>query len=78
MSAIEEPKEKRRALGRGLDSLLPSGPRAVAPAAPAIMVLDPEQHPPAERAGEAPHPHGIGDVAQMEIAVGAGREAKCR
>jgi ParB family chromosome partitioning protein len=37
MSAIEEPKEKRRALGRGLDSLLPSGPRAVAPAAPAIM-----------------------------------------
>jgi len=42
MAAIEEhkPAEKRRALGRGLDSLLPSGPRvvtsaaSVAPAAP--------------------------------------------
>ena len=31
MAAIEEQKatEKRRALGRGLDSLLPSGPRVV-------------------------------------------------
>src|SRR5690349_7935121 len=40
MSAIEEhkPTEKRRALGRGLDSLLPSGPRlATAVPAPAIM-----------------------------------------
>jgi len=38
MSAIEEqkPMEKRRALGRGLDSLLPSGPRVVT-AAPAVM-----------------------------------------
>jgi ParB family chromosome partitioning protein len=38
VSAIEEhkPAEKRRALGRGLDSLLPSGPRVVA-AAPAVM-----------------------------------------
>jgi ParB family chromosome partitioning protein len=39
MSAIEEPKEKRRALGRGLDSLLPSGPRlatAIVPS-PAVM-----------------------------------------
>ena len=38
LSAIEEhkPIEKRRALGRGLDSLLPSGPREVA-AAPAVM-----------------------------------------
>src|SRR5258708_32052326 len=37
MSAVEEhtPAEKRRALGRGLDSLLPSGPRVVA--APAVM-----------------------------------------
>jgi ParB family chromosome partitioning protein len=36
MSAVEEhkPVEKRRALGRGLDSLLPSGPRVV-PASPA-------------------------------------------
>ena len=39
MAVIEEQKspEKRRALGRGLDSLLPSGPRAVAAAAPAVM-----------------------------------------
>ena len=39
MAAIEEQKpiEKRRALGRGLDSLLPSGPRVVTAAAPAVM-----------------------------------------
>ena len=41
MSAIEEHKhhEKRRALGRGLDSLLPSGPRLATAtvAAPAVM-----------------------------------------
>src|SRR6516165_576292 len=37
MTAVEEPKplEKRRALGRGLDSLLPSGPRMVPPPMPA-------------------------------------------
>jgi hypothetical protein len=36
MAAVEEhkPAEKRRALGRGLDSLLPSGPRVVAAASP--------------------------------------------
>ena len=39
MAAIEEqkPGEKRRALGRGLDSLLPPGPRVVTAAAPAVM-----------------------------------------
>jgi ParB family chromosome partitioning protein len=39
VAAIEEHKapEKRRALGRGLDSLLPSGPRAVATAPAAVM-----------------------------------------
>ena len=39
MAVIEEQKspEKRRALGRGLDSLLPSGPRVVTAAAPAVM-----------------------------------------
>src|SRR5947207_14700124 len=45
MSAVEEhkPVEKRRALGRGLDSLLPSGPRIVsyASAANAGVVSDP-------------------------------------
>lgn len=39
MAAIEEHKapEKRRALGRGLDSLLPSGPRVVTTPPPAVM-----------------------------------------
>jgi ParB family chromosome partitioning protein len=39
VAAIEEQKspDKRRALGRGLDSLLPSGPRAVTAVAPAVM-----------------------------------------
>jgi ParB family chromosome partitioning protein len=45
MAAIEEhkPAEKRRALGRGLDSLLPSGPR-VAAAAPAAATAAPPAH----------------------------------
>src|SRR6184192_1789014 len=45
MAAIEEhkPAEKRRALGRGLDSLLPSGPRVVA-AAPASATAAPPAH----------------------------------
>ena len=53
MSAIEEhkPAEKRRALGRGLDSLLPSGPRVVA-AAPAVMP------PPVVVPGEIEELHG--------------------
>lgn len=41
MSAIEEPKEKRRALGRGLDSLLPSGPRLATASVPGPTVLPP-------------------------------------
>ncbi len=51
MAAIEEhkPAEKRRALGRGLDSLLPSGPRVVTP--PPVAV------PPATRTGMS-EPHG--------------------
>lgn len=45
MAAIEEhkPAEKRRALGRGLDSLLPAGPRVVSSAAaPAPVVIPPQ------------------------------------
>lgn len=47
MAAIEEhkPAEKRRALGRGLDSLLPSGPRVVAPV-PTNSVASPPSVPP--------------------------------
>lgn len=50
MAAIEEhkPAEKRRALGRGLDSLLPSGPRVVAsvPASSAAPSSVPVMPPP--------------------------------
>src|ERR1041385_2579598 len=50
MSAVEEhkPVEKRRALGRGLDSLLPSGPRIVtaAPAAARTGEAGPDIPPP--------------------------------
>lgn len=48
MSAVEEhkPVEKRRALGRGLDSLLPAGPRVV-PSAPSARTGVSEPHGPA-------------------------------
>ena len=57
MSAMEEhkPAEKRRALGRGLDSLLPSGPRVVAAAAPAVM----------------PPPAVPGEIAELQGAHGS-------
>src|SRR5438105_6499064 len=56
MSAIEEhkPVEKRRVLGRGLDSLLPAGPRVVA-ASPAVMP------PPAAVPGEIAELHAGAD-----------------
>lgn len=43
MAAVEEhkPVEKRRALGRGLDSLLPSGPRVVTAASPTTVIPAP-------------------------------------
>lgn len=41
MSVIEEHKEKRRALGRGLDSLLPSGPRLATASVPPPAVISP-------------------------------------
>lgn len=55
MAAIEEhkPAEKRRALGRGLDSLLPSGPRVVA-AAPATAVAPAVVPPPVVAGSVAP------------------------
>ena len=61
MAAIEEHKapEKRRALGRGLDSLLPSGPRVVASAASMVV--------PPSAAVPAPAPVGIAELqARME------------
>jgi ParB family transcriptional regulator, chromosome partitioning protein len=44
MSAVEEhkPVEKRRALGRGLDSLLPAGPRIVSSASAATPAVVPD------------------------------------
>jgi ParB family chromosome partitioning protein len=64
VAAIEEhkPTEKRRALGRGLDSLLPSGPRVVS-AAPAIAVTP----------GPAivPQPSAVpGEIAELHGAAG--------
>src|SRR6476646_10981836 len=43
MAAIGEhkPTEKRRALGRGLDSLLPSGPRLATAAVPPPAIMPP-------------------------------------
>src|SRR5215510_6518065 len=43
MSAVQEhkPVEKRRALGRGLDSLLPAGPRILSSASPSPVVPPP-------------------------------------
>ena len=75
MSAIEEQKEKRRALGRGLDSLLPSGPRLAAATVPAPAVMPPPVvipstpvadggHGASPRAGvPAPHGQEITDIA---------------
>jgi ParB family transcriptional regulator, chromosome partitioning protein len=45
MSVIEEHKEKRRALGRGLDSLLPSGPRLATATVPQPAVMPPPSVP---------------------------------
>ena len=69
MSAVEEhkPAEKRRALGRGLDSLLPSGPRLATAAIPAPAVMptpvviptrDETQHSVNARAATPAAPHG--------------------
>ena len=54
MAAIEEhkPAEKRRALGRGLDSLLPSGPRVVAAESAALAA--PAAVPPVVTGSAAP------------------------
>ena len=69
MAAIEEhkplEKEKRRALGRGLDSLLPSGPRVVTAAVPAPVVIPNASAATAPAAGPELVPsdsHGIPDL----------------
>lgn len=75
MSAIEEHKEKRRALGRGLDSLLPSGPRLATATAPAVMpppVVLPSTLPgtdvthAAHPRAVAPAPHGQ-EIAEIAL-----------
>jgi ParB family chromosome partitioning protein len=70
MAAVEEhkPAEKRRALGRGLDSLLPSGPRAVTAASATTAVPDPLVIP-------APTPHS-GDSAHRASLHQAGQETR--
>ncbi|HET8823730.1 MAG TPA: ParB/RepB/Spo0J family partition protein [Terriglobales bacterium] len=57
MSAIEEHKEKRRALGRGLDSLLPSGPRLATATVPAPAVMPPPVVIPTDSSGEIAEIH---------------------
>ncbi len=65
MSAIEEhkPAEKRRALGRGLDSLLPSGPRLATATVPPPAVMPP----PALHVAAGPAP-----VAELRPSPAAG------
>src|SRR5689334_2409245 len=75
MSAVEEhkPVEKRRALGRGLDSLLPAGPRIVssASAATPAVVPDPVVIPAAAPSIAPPQLTPIpGEIAEIH----AGRE----
>ena len=81
MAAIEEhkPAEKRRALGRGLDSLLPSGPRVVAAApgtAVSPAVVPPQVVPgsvapaiaPATGPAIVPQPAVPGEIAELHAA----------
>jgi ParB family chromosome partitioning protein len=74
MSAIEEqkPVEKRRALGRGLDALLPSGPRLATAAVPAPAVMPSPIVIPAAAPADATEPGAPaakGDAVQ-QIALG--------
>jgi ParB family transcriptional regulator, chromosome partitioning protein len=69
MSAIEEHKEKRRALGRGLDSLLPSGPRLATAPVPTPAVMPPPLVPvtavPVTELAEKRVPLPAGDAVQQ-------------
>lgn len=73
MAAIEEhkPAEKRRALGRGLDSLLPSGPRVVSsgPATASAPVVIPQVMPPVGPAIVPQHPASPGGIADQQAAT---------
>ncbi len=65
----DKPLDKRRALGRGLDSLLPSGPRVV-PSPPSSVNTAATAN---GNAGEAPAPHEgtlIGDIQAQAAARG--------
>ena len=65
MPVIDEskPSEKRRALGRGLDSLLPSGPRIVAAATPAAVAATA----PAAHLPEAAEPSARDRVSELPL-----------
>jgi ParB family chromosome partitioning protein len=81
MAAIEEhkPAEKRRALGRGLDSLLPSGPRVVA--ATQASAVSPAAVPPPVVTGSAapaivPQPTAMpATIAELQASARAGAPA---
>jgi len=60
---VDKPAEKRRALGRGLESLLPAGPRVVAPAPAAKADQSREDAALREEvAAEAPDPGSIAEL----------------
>jgi ParB family transcriptional regulator, chromosome partitioning protein len=62
--------DKRKALGRGLDSLLPGGPRVVTPgAAPATAPAGPISHPVAGTSAIAPQLHSQREGDVIEIAL---------
>jgi len=70
MTTTEKPSDKRRALGRGLDSLLPSGPRVVTgAAAPAVAHVDPveERGVLAENQAHTPSVDGVAQILLDEI-----------
>src|SRR5579859_2179650 len=79
MAAIEEhkPAEKRRALGRGLDSLLPAGPRVVSSAtAPAPVVVPPQTTPSVGPAIVPSAPPTSGEIADLQAATYASQNRR--
>ena len=72
MSTIEEhkPAEKRRALGRGLDSLLPSGPRLATAAVPQPAVMPP----PVVMPTAVPEPGAAPATARATVSTPHGQE----
>ena len=54
--------------------VLQRGGFVLGPASAPIVVLHPQQHATAERPGDAPDVDRVGDVTQVQVSGGAGRE----